>query len=1290
MGKVGRGRLTPLLVTLLLVLSTIIVLVPLPTLAANPTVGSKISYYRNLEGLHGDTTTDISSWALVCGEVIEMKVMDNSLNASETYYLKVWNGTHWIKLATQKSDEYGNLDISFHVPGWGQLRHNPVLENGTGLNNSSGNWSISLFDKHGTQLYQRAHPFNVTIHIAYPYMVKFKHKGDFIDHLIYNTSYYPQDFSICVYNWTSSGWQLAKSPHKFDITLYYPNATTVSAWESSSVTPSAGSTKSAWQTTGITTGCWNVGLSSTDTRWNDGSSLENYFWVNVTDANHPSYPATWIPLPVKLNVTVTTPSSAVWGDDVAISGYVVDGQGNGINNYPMRIYVPVNGGYTYYAVSTQFNGYFSCSLSTGLGENWSAGNWYVGTYVSGSQRISTPSYPYIDNFIPYADFTLQSKDEIKVGVESPSTIVSGFTQQFNISVYNSSWMYDSSSDYSIANNTHIHITGLKGWYNNKVYDRDDIVEITDYTKEVSNNRKYVYYVFNYTFNETGTARVLVSWPGNLTSITDHENGTYQPPNQSPFYSERYDNRDLLANATGSTSFQVVSPGDMTIILRNITGKEGVSIDTTDCWRNSSGYYFDIYVYGSSENELKDATIHITGCGLDLLRKENESATTKNYIERVGKGHYKVHISPKTGGTLTITATNSTDDLTATKDVSIKGLTGSVTTSAGDDKEINANTPEEIIVTVNNGQYANVHLSYFSKDWNTHNCDINETTGDGTEGNGLNGEFRFTPDKDDIKNVGYLVVVAKAGGLCMYDIIEITPINDLTVNVTLPDINNRTLTVGVEQTVTVVVKDPDGNPVTEDSPTVVGRLVDDEHDEDNPLQTIDFSGGGDGTFEATFIPYFKGQLIITATNDTGGTEHKGNTTLDVDYATVTYSPEGVTAGIGLKNVTINVTAVDANGNPLSGEKLYLNIIGNSSTPTFDDREVSLDEDGKGKFKLVNVGDNKTRVNATLLEFYNSTHKGNLTNGVLYIDYPRFQVDPDTIYIGQSNMVTITAYDYNGDPIPGINLTLVSSSKGILEAQPDPVQTDSNGQVTMSVQPLASGYLNVTIARNIHYENGQLNWTNAVVTDTVITVTSLKPLKISVSETSLIEGDTLTVTVTSGGSPVSGANVEFAGVTEQTDANGQVTFTVPDPGVEFRTYTITAEKYGYITAEKSITVLKLYNITILGPSKPPVAGETFTVTILAKGAPLAGAKVTVSYDGKTEHYTSDGEGKVTLTAPDVTKDTTYTITATFPEAANYKESTLTITIKAGGGGIPGFELLAFIAALGAAFILIRRRR
>jgi len=74
--------------------------------------------------------------------------------------------------------------------------------------------------------------------------------------------------------------------------------------------------------------------------------------------------------------------------------------------------------------------------------------------------------------------------------------------------------------------------------------------------------------------------------------------------------------------------------------------------------------------------------------------------------------------------------------------------------------------------------------------------------------------------------------------------------------------------------------------------------------------------------------------------------------------------------------------------------------------------------------------------------------------------------------------------------------------------------------------------------------------------------------------------------------------------------------------------------------------------------------------------------ISFNDKT--YTTGVNGIAKLTAPK-TKGS-YPIEVTF---GNYEKTTDIVTVTA-APGIPGFELLSLIAALGVAFILFRRRR
>jgi hypothetical protein len=221
------------------------------------------------------------------------------------------------------------------------------------------------------------------------------------------------------------------------------------------------------------------------------------------------------------------------------------------------------------------------------------------------------------------------------------------------------------------------------------------------------------------------------------------------------------------------------------------------------------------VYGSTESTGMNASISVSGCGLDFTI--NESATSHKYLlgsgtnTGTGPAWYNISIIPKTAGTLTITITNDTETKTVVKDYTITGLTGSVTTSVDDDLEITVGSTETITL---NGvtEYAETTVTFFDEDWGS-KARLNYSS--------EAGEFTFTPDADEIQKVGYIVVVSgiSAFDQYMYDIIEVVPIDDLTVEVTTPGSGNQTLTIGLENEVVIEFTDDNGDPVTDDTPTV---------------------------------------------------------------------------------------------------------------------------------------------------------------------------------------------------------------------------------------------------------------------------------------------------------------------------------------------------------------------------------------------------------------------------------------------------------------------------------------
>ncbi|MCD6237589.1 MAG: hypothetical protein J7K13_06540, partial [Thermoplasmata archaeon] len=114
-------------------------------------------------------------------------------------------------------------------------------------------------------------------------------------------------------------------------------------------------------------------------------------------------------------------------------------------------------------------------------------------------------------------------------------------------------------------------------------------------------------------------------------------------------------------------------------------------------------------------------------------------------------------------------------------------------------------------------------------------------------------------------------------------------------------------------------------------------------------------------------------------------------------------------------------------------------------------------------------------------------------------------------------------------------------------------------------------------------------------------------------------------------------------------------------------------------ESITIVGVPQLYIEAPATVD-AGSTFTVKVTSDTGAVYGVDVT--FNGETKTIT--GPSGVTFTAPSVTKETPYTITAT---KEGYKDATADITVKP--AGIPGFELITLIAAIGIAFILLRRR-
>jgi hypothetical protein len=343
---------------------------------------------------------------------------------------------------------------------------------------------------------------------------------------------------------------------------------------------------------------------------------------------------------------------------------------------------------------------------------------------------------------------------------------------------------------------------------------------------------------------------------------------------------------------------------------------------------------------------------------------------------------------------------------------------------------------------------------------------------------------------------------------------------------------------------------------------------------------------------------------------------------------------------------------------------------STNGTWLEHETFVDiENGSGVLDEINA----TTLGNVTYEFQPFGGDYRHAGGLLRITTATATPNPATIYLGEPTVVTITiTHPATGTPLVDVRVGLdhgLLLNESILAKLPSDLYTDAAGRVQFSITADASGDVVIYIENETDPDN-----------EFVITAQARKPMTISLNP-SVDEGKTFTVEAKSNGVLITDATVTFTfdGQTWPT-TTGVATLTAPEVSTSIA-YPITATAEGYVPASGAIVMVLNIPKLIVAVSGEVKAGQTFTLTIADDtGGPVIGA--TITFDGKT--YTSGAGGVATITAPST--EGSYPVTATFP---GYETVTSTVTVVK-GGGIPGFELLTLIAAIGVAFLLLRRRR
>jgi hypothetical protein len=801
-------------------------------------------------------------------------------------------------------------------------------------------------------------------------------------------------------------------------------------------------------------------------------------------------------------------------------------------------------------------------------------------------------------------------------------------------------------------------------------------------KEAIRLRKGTLYTDLAYINNTGAGNYSIQIPRwvtattrgwtNLTAVGNNTNGTWRvvfgyDVNADGTYEWNYSAPFTVKSANPPVQIVIVNDGngsktDKKIDCPRYTGvperAPTVAIEFDIFGRSISNEFRNAY-YGDDLDERTGVMDNVTIEG-DILYPINDSTLVWSGTD----GRWTAYVTPtKPGGSIAI-AIDWPGDENGTASQTIEIVNGTFVTSAVDMFTVGEDYNLTITVKDMDGtpvKNANVYLM-----WQDVPLQFNHTQGANKAGNGLNGEYTFwiPPNKKDATtpdNAPQNITVAAQwyGKYWGYAKVIMDRDHNMVVNVT-PTTGYSGDAIEYDIMVSLLGGgDPDDTGLTVALYDEIGELV-----------TGDDALSIANDFEITNYEHILsgGTYYLYAYNDTCDSRGNNATIIITNY-TVVSSPSVLAWKIDTAvNMTFQLTPA-GNGTLI----LYgMNSQAEASDPG-QSSQVAV-ENGVGTLDEVNATD---LGNVTFCYTPDGGDERNAT-GLLRVTTATATPSPGTIYNGEATLVTITVtHPATGTPLGDVRIGLdhgMNLNESILAKLPSDQFTGVDGQVEFSITADASGNVTIFIENETDPDN-----------EFVIVARARKPMAIT-NDPSVDETKTFTVSAKTNGVLITDVTVTFTfnGQTWPT-TTGVATITAPSVPASL-SYPITTTAEGYTTASGTIMVLNVPKLTIIPPSGEVKGKQVFVVTIANdEGSGVTGAKVT--FNGVD--YYSGVNGACELTAPDV-KDPngqTYEITATFQ---GYTDATpISLLIKQ-TPGVPGFELLTLIAAIGVAFLLLRRRR
>lgn len=745
-------------------------------------------------------------------------------------------------------------------------------------------------------------------------------------------------------------------------------------------------------------------------------------------------------------------------------------------------------------------------------------------------------------------------------------------------------------------------------------------------------------------NVNGTWRIYFGYD-------DNGDDTYEWNNSATF---------IVKSANPPVQITIVDDGDGTATDKKVNVPQYVAGGVAP----TITIEFDIY--GTSISDVDGRAYY----GDDLPAEDADNITVSgdilypvDAVYTGPNGRWTADVTPtKPGGTITVAIDWPGDD-NGSASVDIEIINGTFVTSAvesftvGDDYNLTVTVTDMDGAAVKNAQ---VYLM-----WQDVPLQFNDTVGNNQPGNGYNGEYTFwiPPNEDEPTTPGSapqnITIAARwYEGFWGYTTVVMERDHNMRVNITP--------TTGYA-----------GDAVEYD---IMVSLIGGGHPDDTGLSVALFNETGvyvtgidewyrDGDYDISdeLIVLSGGTYYLSAMNATS--DSKGNNaTLIITNYTVTCSPSTL-AWVIDDDVNMTFQVMPAGNGTLT---IY-NMSGVPEAAEIGSITQVAIENGVGTLEGVSA----TTLGNVTFSYVPDGGADRHADGLVRVTTATATPSPAIIYTGEPTLVTITiTHPATGTPLEDVRVGLdhnVLLNESILAKLPSDQFTDANGKVEFSITAEASG--NVTI-----YIENETDPDNAFV----IIASARKAMTLT-NDPSVDEGKTFTVTAKYNGVAITDTTVTFTfnGQTWPT-TTGVATITAPSVPASL-SYPITATAEGYVTVSGAIMVLNVPKLTIIPPAGEVKGKQTFIVTIANDdGSGVTGAKVT--FNGAD--YYSGVNGACELTAPDVKEEfQNFQITASFTGYGDAEPITQKILKTP---GVPGFELLTLLAAIGVAFLLLRRRQ